>query len=100
MLGDGQLGKTSKLVELRVDVHERIAVIMRADEKDSGKAMRREIDYYPERSCKVCNTDLSEKIMAKGRPPFVSRRGRGGVSGRGRGAGLGAVAGRTAGCPW
>ena len=64
-LGSWWTVQTSELIELRVDIHEWILVIMRGDEKNSGNVLRRECDHYPERSGEMGYTDLGEKVVPR-----------------------------------
>jgi hypothetical protein len=50
---------------LGVDIHERVAVVVRADKEDGGNIMRIEGDYHPERPGKVRNANLGEQIITR-----------------------------------
>jgi hypothetical protein len=51
-------------VELTVDVHKGVTVVVRGDEKDVGNVIRREGDHHPERPGEVCDTNLGEQVIA------------------------------------
>ena len=58
-----RLSQTRKFVELRVDIHEWISVIMWADQKDSGNIGFGKCNDHPERSGEMRYTDLGEKVV-------------------------------------
>jgi len=62
-LGSRWLSQTRELVELRVDIHEWIFVIMRADQKDRGNVVRGKCNHYPKRPGKMRDADLRQKIV-------------------------------------
>jgi hypothetical protein len=49
-LAGGRFGEVYEFVELRVDVHEWILIIVRGDQKNSGNVVRGKRNNYPERS--------------------------------------------------
>jgi hypothetical protein len=63
-LGGRRLSQTRKLVELGVDIHEWILVIMRADQKDRGNVVRGKCNHYPKKTGKMRDADLGQKIIA------------------------------------
>ena len=67
----GVSARPASCIELRVDIHERIFVIMRADQKDRGNVVRSKCDDCPERPGKMRDADLGQKIVA--RNPVVKR---------------------------
>jgi hypothetical protein len=73
------LSQAREFVELRVDIRERVLVIMRADQKDHGSIVRGKCNHHPERSGKMRYTDLGEKIVTrqsviKGRATVCAQR--------------------------
>jgi len=63
-LASRRLSQTREPVELRVDIHEWILVIMRADQKDRGNVVRGKCNDYPKRPGKMRDADLGQKIVA------------------------------------
>jgi hypothetical protein len=60
-----RLWKASGLVQLRVDVHEGVIIIVPPDEKNCGNIMRRKGNYHSQRAFEVRNTDLREEIVTR-----------------------------------
>jgi hypothetical protein len=59
------LTQPCEFVQLRVDIHERILVIMRAHQEDSGGIVCGECNHYSKHSGEMRYADSGEKIVAR-----------------------------------